>query len=156
LPEQLPMPGKPGLYIPAFNLPYGMVPLPEASPAMMRVIGLAYLLVWAQTEPGTTRERPGPADDPRFVVLIDDIDAHLSPSWQRTIVPAIIRLVDAMHPPDKVQFVMTTQSGIITRTAAALANPALDRLFMVNGQSGPDVTIDPLSWDEVGTVFAES
>jgi hypothetical protein len=44
------------------------------------------------------------------IVLIDEIDLHLHPAWQRTIVPTLA----AAFP--KIQFVMTTHSPLIANT----------------------------------------
>jgi len=57
------------------------------------------------------------------VVAIDEVDAHLHPSWQKEIGPWFIRCF-----PD-VQFIVTTHSPIICRSATTvwrLANPGTD------------------------------
>jgi AAA domain, putative AbiEii toxin, Type IV TA system len=51
-----------------------------------------------------------PIDGLSGIVLIDEIDLHLHPAWQRTIVPALA----AAFP--KIQFVMTTHSPLIANT----------------------------------------
>lgn len=48
--------------------------------------------------------------DLQGVVLIDEIDLHLHPSWQRLVVPQIARAFPAM------QFVLTTHSPIVAGT----------------------------------------
>jgi hypothetical protein len=51
-----------------------------------------------------------PIDSISGIVLIDEIDLHLHPAWQRTIVPSLA----AAFP--KLQFVMTTHSPLIANT----------------------------------------
>ena len=51
-----------------------------------------------------------PIDRLSGIVLIDEIDLHLHPAWQRTIVPTL-----AVAFP-KIQFVMTTHSPLIANT----------------------------------------
>ena len=51
-----------------------------------------------------------PLDGLSGIVLIDEIDLHLHPAWQRTIVPTLA----AAFP--KIQFVMTTHSPLIANT----------------------------------------
>ncbi len=57
------------------------------------------------------------------VVTIDEVDAHLHPSWQKEIGPWFTRCFP------KIQFIVTTHSPIICRNATTvwrLANPGSD------------------------------
>jgi predicted ATP-binding protein involved in virulence len=54
------------------------------------------------------------ADAPRLtkgVVLIDEIELHLHPQWQRSVVPNLLRIFE------NIQFVMTTHSPQVVSTA---------------------------------------
>jgi predicted ATPase len=53
---------------------------------------------------------PMPLDRVPGIVLVDEIDLHIHPEWQRTIVPAVARAFPAL------QFVFTSHSPIITGT----------------------------------------
>src|SRR3954468_14559411 len=70
---------------PTLDLPYGRVPLVFASAGMKRVIGLAYILVWAWQEhlqAAKVRRQP---QAKQIVFLVDEIESHLHPKWQRLI-----------------------------------------------------------------------
>jgi predicted ATPase len=47
------------------------------------------------------------------IVLVDDIDLHLHPSWQRTVVPSLARTFP------KLQFILTSHSPIVVGTLHA-------------------------------------
>jgi predicted ATP-binding protein involved in virulence len=51
--------------------------------------------------------------DARGVVLVDEIDLHLHPDWQREVVPTVARTLPNL------QFVFTTHSPIVAGTVGA-------------------------------------
>ena len=51
-----------------------------------------------------------PIDALSGIVLVDEIDLHLHPAWQRTVVPTIAKAFP------RIQFVMTSHSPLITST----------------------------------------
>lgn len=51
--------------------------------------------------------------DSRGLVLVDEIDLHLHPEWQRTVVPTLSRALP------HVQFVLTTHSPLVAGTLSA-------------------------------------
>ena len=64
------------------------------------------------------------SQDPRKVqgiVLIDEIDLHLHPSWQRQVVPRLSRALPAL------QFVLTTHSAIVAGTIPSSSLRVLER-----------------------------
>jgi hypothetical protein len=58
--------------------------------------------------------------DNRGVVLVDEVDLHLHPEWQRTIIPRLARTLPLM------QFVLTTHSPIVAGTVEATNIVVLD------------------------------
>ncbi len=82
--------------IPTLKMPYGLVPVTQAAGGMRRVLGLAYLLVWAWEE--HVRAAKLQKDEPtnRMVVLFDEVEAHLHPKWQRVFLPALMKVVDGL------------------------------------------------------------
>lgn len=82
---------------------------------MTRSYGVADMITALDVEEGTVK-LPG-------VVAIDEVDAHLHPSWQKEIGPWFTRCF-----PD-IQFIVTTHSPIICRNAASvwrLSNPGTE------------------------------
>lgn len=79
---------------PSLHMPYGQdVPLIHASAGMRRIAALAYLLVWTWREHGLACEKTGRERAGEIVFLVDEIECHLHPQWQRLIVPALLKVV---------------------------------------------------------------
>ncbi len=80
--------------IPSLRMPYSdEVPILYASSAIKRIISLAYLLVWTVTEHGRASELLNKVPSNQITFLIDEIDAHLHPRWQRSILPTLLEVV---------------------------------------------------------------
>ncbi len=98
--------------MPTLLMPYGQeVPVVHASSGMRRIISLAYFLVWCwqehikakdllgespygvawdeHTDASTAISGKRPvANVANAVFLIDEVESHLHPKWQRTVIPA--------------------------------------------------------------------
>lgn len=82
---------------PTLRMPYGEdVAVIHASAGMRRVIALAYLLTWAWQEHVESAKLRGDAPTREIIFLIDEIEGHLHPQWQRTIVPALLKVMEAL------------------------------------------------------------
>jgi len=71
---------------------------------LVLVLDLARRLLQANSE------LPDPLRDGKAVVLIDELDLHLHPRWQRTIVPKLVEIFPAC------QFIATTHSPFIIQS----------------------------------------
>ena len=87
---------------------HGVLPLRMLSRGLSSIFGSAGVLMQAlyETYPDDPRAHLRPA-----LALIDEIDAHLHPEWQRTIIPLLHE-----HFPN-VQFVATTHSPLVIGNA---------------------------------------
>ncbi|CRM27294.1 MULTISPECIES: AAA family ATPase [Pseudomonas] len=102
--------------VPSLKMPYGQeVPLPLASAGMRRICALAYLLVWTWREhtKASKKYRVKPARE--IVFLIDEIECHLHPQWQRRIVPALLSVMSELTQSEKipVQLLAATHSPLV-------------------------------------------
>lgn len=79
-----------------------------ASAATRRIAALAYLLVWSWTEHERVAAQLGVQPTRRLIFLVDEVECHLHPRWQRTIIPSLLRLVRALAADAKVQLVVAT------------------------------------------------
>ncbi len=101
---------------PTLRMPYGEdVAVIHASAGMRRVIALAYLLTWAWQEHLESAELRGAKPAREIVFLIDEIEGHLHPQWQRRIVPALLKVMDALPGThgSKVQLIAATHSPLV-------------------------------------------
>jgi hypothetical protein len=96
------------------------VPVVLASAGIQRIIAFAYILVWAWQEhlanSEITRRRP----QRRIVLIVDEIEAHLHPRWQRTIVPALIDVVSQLEVSVTPQLHIATHSPMIMASAETI------------------------------------
>ncbi len=108
--------------IPSIKMPYdGEVAVTHASSGIRRILSFAYLMVWAWQEHQLAAKLTRQPIKHTFRVLIDEIDAHLHPAWQRKIVPSLMELKSIF--PDEVNF------QIIGSTHSPLVMSSLEPLF---------------------------
>ncbi|WP_255916947.1 MULTISPECIES: AAA family ATPase [unclassified Pseudomonas] len=97
-------------------MPYGQdVPLTQASAGMRRIAALAYLLVWTWREHQLAYERYRVPPAREIIFLIDEIECHLHPRWQRRIVPALLNVMSALTGTREVpvQLLAATHSPLV-------------------------------------------
>jgi hypothetical protein len=98
---------------PLLQTPYGQVPVVHASAAFKRVLGLAYMLVWTWREHAKAAQLHRVAPARELVILVDEIEAHLHPKWQRSILPALLEVGQTIHADLRSQIVATTHSPLV-------------------------------------------
>jgi len=115
--------------IPTLRLPYGDVAVIYASEGMKRIISLAYLFVWAWSEHKATSNLAGLEPQTRMVILVDEIEAHLHPKWQRLILPALVQVQAELSKELEVQFLIATHSPLVMTSAEPIFDVARDKIF---------------------------
>lgn len=119
-------------WIPTLNLPYGNVPVTLASAGMRRVLALNYVLVWAWYEHVRNAELVGQVPVRDMVVLIDEVEAHLHPQWQRALVPAMLEVIGAMAPEVEVQACIATHSPLVLASMEPQFDEMQDALWKLD------------------------
>lgn len=117
------------LEIPTINHPYGDVPIVHASAGIKRVVSLAYLIVWAWKEHLAISERMRIPPQRRMVILVDELEAHLHPQWQRTILPALLSVGNTLSSQLKIQYLISTHSPLVMASAETVFDDELDKQF---------------------------
>lgn len=113
---------------PTLKMSYGDVPIQITSAGVQRVVALAYMLVWAWYEHVANSEMIRAAPQRRVVAIVDEIEAHLHPRWQRTIVPSLLRVLEELAPEATFQLHVATHSPLVLASAEAGFDDARDRL----------------------------
>ena len=141
--------------IPSIKTDYSdAVPIVHASSAIRRIAGLAYVLVWSWTEHLRAARQLGLERARQIVLLFDEIDAHLHPRWQRTIVPAILRVMDSLTDGGtSVQLLAATHSPLVLASVEPHFDEDRDRLFHLDINNG-DVRLEEQPWAKQGDVLA--
>lgn len=135
---------------PTVQTPYGSVPVVHASAAMKRILGLAYLLVWAWNEHREASRLRGTAPTKRFVMLCDEVETHLHPQWQRRIVPSLLKVAAALDPTIEVQFLVTTHSPLVLASLEPDFDIERDRLLLLELDASKRVTLENVPWAKHG------
>ena len=117
--------------MPTSRMPYlADVPVVHASSAVRRIIALAYFLVWAWEEHRRAARLRQVEETDQIALFIDEIEAHLHPSWQRTIVRALTSAIAALSEEQAtVQLVATTHSPLIMAAVEPIFDPTTDAWF---------------------------
>lgn len=127
--------------IPTLKMPYGQsVPVLHASAGIRRIIALAYLLVWAWQEHGKASVILGQPRTNQIIFLIDEIEAHLHPKWQRRIIQALLSVMTELTSEAEVQLITATHSPLVMASVEPFFDPGQDAWFdldlVVNPQQG--------------------
>jgi len=140
--------------IPTIRLSYGSVPITHASAGMRRILSLAYLLVWSwreHLEASRLRNLP-PVET--LVLLVDEVESHLHPKWQRCILPALLSVVAALEPSLSVQILAVTHSPLVLASLEPLFDEARDALFVLDVDDSHHVAARHEPWVRRGSANA--
>lgn len=138
---------------PSLRMPYGQdVALIQASAGMRRIAALAYLLVWTWREHEKACERTRQRKAKEIIFLIDEIECHLHPQWQRRIVPALLNVMHALTGKKvPVQLVVATHSPLVLASVESKFDEQQDAVFKIDLQNGQAVVI-PEPWCKQGDI----
>jgi hypothetical protein len=117
-------------------MPYGVVPFPQWSAGLRRVVSFAYLMVWAWVEHRLAAKLRQEKPSNRLVLILDEIESHLHPKWQRTILPALLGVADQLQPDLEVQLLVATHSPIVLASIEPHFDVKQDKLFWFDLQDG--------------------
>lgn len=119
----------------------GPVPILHASAGVRRVASLAYMLVLTWREHRLAARRLGRDACEGIVLLMDEIESHLHPRWQRMILHSLPAAVDAtseLDMPLDMQVVATTHSPLVMSAAEHFFDDDKDRWFDLALSTDPD------------------
>ncbi|MFV8749913.1 AAA family ATPase [Nannocystaceae bacterium ST9] len=136
---------------PTLAMPYGQdVPLIHASAGVRRIIALAYLLVWSWQEHIAACRLLGTEPVRQIIFLIDEIEAHLHPQWQRRIVPALLAVMNELAGDAvSVQIVTATHSPLVLASVEPYFDDERDVLFHFGLNAGA-VELKKIEWAKQG------
>lgn len=124
--------------IPTLCMPYTReedvgVPIIHASSGIKRVATLAYLLVWAWQEHLEACKQTGEKVTSGITLLIDEVEAHLHPRWQRTILRAfhsvIANMTAGQNDLQNIQTIVTTHAPLVMASCEDFFDSENDRWF---------------------------
>jgi len=141
--------------IPTLSTAAGTIPVTLASAAVKRILSIAYLIVWAwtrHTELAVLTRRPPVRD---IVLLLDEVELHLHPRWQRVILPALMSAIRSLTDEADVQIIATTHAPLILASLEPHFQPELDSLFTFDIEQQGDhrrIYVERAHWRRIGDV----
>jgi hypothetical protein len=127
------------------------VPLPHWSSGVKRIIGLAYLLVWAWQEHLKASELLARPPARQMMFLVDEVEAHLHPTWQRRVVKALMEVVDNLNQHTAVQLLLVTHSPLVMASVEPLFDPERDRWWDLDwSEANKQVELTPRPFNRCG------
>lgn len=128
--------------IPTIKMPYGEdIPVLFASSGIRRILALSYALVWSLSEHAKASKLLAQDTSSRITFLIDEVEAHLHPKWQRQIISSLIDIMSnepyqiskksklAQRSPVDVQIIAATHSPLIMASIEPLFELEKDAWF---------------------------
>lgn len=123
--------------IPSIHTPYARdVPILNASAGIRRIAGLAYMLMWSWDEHLRAAEALGEPRTHQVVMLFDEIESHLHPRWQRSILRSVLDLTDVLHKKATVQLIAATHSPLVLASAESWFDAKRDAWFDLDLEAG--------------------
>ena len=124
--------------IPMVRMKYGQdVPILYASVGVRRIAALAYITSWAWREHLIASSQLGEEPTTRIVLLIDEVESHLHPRWQRSILNSLLQVGKTMHDDVKVQLIATTHSPLVMASTEPLFDLEHDAWFDLDFDGEP-------------------
>lgn len=124
--------------IPTVRMPYGKdVSVLHASAGMRRMLALAYVLVWAWEEHCQAAKLLDEAPTRQVVLLMDELESHLHPHWQRQIVPSLLQVARTLvGQKAELQLIATTHSPLVMASIEPLFDAQTDAWWDLDLERG--------------------
>lgn len=137
--------------VPVLEFAHAAVPVIHASAGMKRILSLAYMLVWTYHEHVRAAELSGVDPSRELLLLVDEVEAHLHPQWQRRILPAIVEAIGSLWGEVQVQLVTTTHAPLVLASLEPHFDPERDALLRFELEGGRAV-VERQAWAKEGDV----
>lgn len=138
---------------PSLRMPYGQdVALIHASAGMRRIVALAYLLVWTWREHQLAAKQTGTSPAREIIFLLDEIECHLHPQWQRRVVPALLDVMQALTGQNvPCQLIIATHSPLVLASVEPRFDEDRDAVYTLQLRNQAAV-VDRETWAKQGDV----
>lgn len=124
--------------IPTIRTAYaGEVPIIHASAGIRRVVALAYVTTWAWSEHRIAANLGGEQGARRVTLLFDEVESHLHPSWQRSILRALRDVGKALLDGAELQLIASTHAPLVLASVEPWFDPQRDAWFDLDLDGDP-------------------
>ena len=115
----------------------GQVPIIHASSGIRRIVALAYVLTWTWSEHRIASELRGDEPSRQVVMLFDEVESHLHPRWQRSILKALRDVGSVLDGGVAVQLIVSTHSPLVLASTEPWFDPEQDAWFDLDVEGTP-------------------
>ncbi len=136
--------------IPTLQMPYGDIPVVHASAGVQRVLTLAYLVVWTWHEHLNNARLARREPRRQLALLVDELEAHLHPRWQRRIVPAFLEVMRQLSPRLQIQAHLATHSPMVLASAEEVFDSRIDGLHNLQLDEGGSACLHEVAFVKHG------
>jgi hypothetical protein len=138
--------------IPTIHHSYDEVPIIHESAGVRRILSVGYLIAWAWYEHNVRASLSRREPERRIVMLIDEVEAHLHPKWQRSILPAVLEVSSLLSENLSPQIVATTHSPMVLASLEQSFNGDEDKLFHIHSDSSEHITFKEITFIKQGNI----
>ena len=130
----------------------GPVPVLHASAGVRRAVALAYMLTWARSEHRLAVQQTSHAPARRTIILFDEVESHLHPRWQRSMLKSLQEAGGAIFAGMDFQYLVSTHSPLVLASAEPWFDAAQDAWFDIDlAGDPPRVTLQRRPYVPLGT-----
>ena len=113
------------------------VPVLHASAGVRRAVALAYMLTWARNEHQLAVQQTGYKSTRQVFVLFDEVENHLHPRWQRSILKCLQDAGSAIFAGVDFQYLVSTHSPLVLASAEPWFDAERDAWFDIDLDGDP-------------------
>ena len=130
----------------------GAVPVLHASAGVRRAVALAYILTWARSEHQLAVRQTGRESARQAIVLFDEVESHLHPRWQRSILKSLQEAGHAIFAGVDFQYLVSTHSPLVLASAEPWFDAEQDAWFDIDlGGDPPRARLQRRPYVPLGT-----
>ena len=130
----------------------GPVPVLHASAGVRRAVALAYMLTWARSEHRLAVQQTGRPSARQAIILFDEVESHLHPRWQRSMLKSLREAGGAIFAGMDFQYLVSTHSPLVLASAEPWFDAAQDAWFDIDlAGDPPRVTLQRRPYVPLGT-----
>lgn len=116
-------------------------PILFASSGVRRIVALAYMLLWCKRENAIAAIQLGETQASQVVMLVDEIECHLHPRWQRSILHSILKMNSALHLEAGIQLIVATHSPLVLASVEPFFDADQDAWLDLDLQHDTDLAV---------------
>jgi hypothetical protein len=118
--------------IPSIDYPYGAAPITHDAASVQRILSLAYIILRTWEEHKVLCSQSKSSTYKSMIILIDELECHLHPHWQRTIFSSLLKVKDYLDVKLDVQFFVTTHSPLVMASLEPIFEKENDRVLLLD------------------------